>query len=81
MSSSDLTSKEAISKVEQQLSPSKDGIIGVTFYIYVDMCENNLQLENHAKRLQNLRKELNFIKETDWQFNSIEKLLGQNRSA
>uniref|UniRef100_A0A182JRN6 RNA helicase n=1 Tax=Anopheles christyi TaxID=43041 RepID=A0A182JRN6_9DIPT len=62
--------KRVASKVEQQLSPSKDGIIGVTFYIFVDMCENNLQLENHANRLQNLRKELNYVKETDWQYDS-----------
>uniref|UniRef100_A0A182PIJ3 RNA helicase n=1 Tax=Anopheles epiroticus TaxID=199890 RepID=A0A182PIJ3_9DIPT len=67
--------KRIASKVEQQLSPSKDGIIGVTFYIFVDMCENNLQLENHANRLQSLRKELNYVKETDWQYNSIEKIL------
>lgn len=78
MSSSDLTSKEAIAKVEQQLSPPKDGMVGVTFYIFVDLCENNLKLENHANRLQSLRKELNYVKETDWQYDSIEKILGQN---
>uniref|UniRef100_A0A182MPM2 BHLH domain-containing protein n=1 Tax=Anopheles culicifacies TaxID=139723 RepID=A0A182MPM2_9DIPT len=70
--------KRVASKVEQQLSPSKDGIIGVTFYIFVDMCENNLQLENHANRLQSLRNQLNYVKDTDWQYDSIEKILGQN---
>lgn len=50
----------------------------VKFYLYVEMCENNLQLENHVKRMQNLRKELNYIEETDWQFSSMDKFLGRN---
>ncbi|XP_052862742.1 uncharacterized protein LOC128269343 [Anopheles cruzii] len=76
--SGDLTPKEAIPKVEQQLSPSNKGIVRVKFYLYVEMCENNLQLENHVKRLQNLRKELSYIKDTDWQYDSIDKFLGHH---
>lgn len=32
--------------------------------------ENN---DNHLNRLQSLRKELNYIKETDWMYESAEK--------
>lgn len=32
--------------------------------------------EEHEKRLKSLKKELNFIDETAWQFESIEKLTG-----
>lgn len=59
-------------------APTKQGIVRVKFYLYVEMSENNLQLENHLKRLQNLRKELTHIKETDWQYDSIDKFFGQN---
>lgn len=37
-----------------------------------------VQQENHSNRLQQLRKELNYIKETDWQYDPIEKYLGQS---
>lgn len=33
--------------------------------------------ENHLKRLQNLRKELNFLKETEWMYDPLEKRVGQ----
>ncbi|ETN66621.1 hypothetical protein AND_001584 [Anopheles darlingi] len=71
--------KRVTSKGESQVSPSKQGIVRVKFYLYVEMCENNLQLENHVKRLQNLRKELNYIDETDWQYSSMDKFLGRNQ--
>ncbi|EDS35500.1 conserved hypothetical protein [Culex quinquefasciatus] len=58
---------------QQQAAPTKQGIVRVKFYLYVEMSENNLQLENHLKRLQNLRKELTHIKDTDWQYDSIDK--------
>ncbi|XP_049543455.1 uncharacterized protein LOC125956041 isoform X1 [Anopheles darlingi] len=85
MSTGDITPKdsgllaEEQSKGESQVSPSKQGIVRVKFYLYVEMCENNLQLENHVKRLQNLRKELNYIDETDWQYSSMDKFLGRNQ--
>lgn len=78
MSNSELTPKESLPKIDQQLAPTKQGIVRVKFYLYVEMCENNLQLENHVKRLQNLRKELNHIKETDWQYESMDKFFGHN---
>ncbi|XP_055626782.1 uncharacterized protein LOC129768871 [Toxorhynchites rutilus septentrionalis] len=78
MSSNEVTPKESLVKVDQQLAPTKQGIVRVKFYLYVEMCENNLQLENHVKRLQNLRKEINYIKDTDWQYEPIEKILGQH---
>ncbi|XP_049543456.1 uncharacterized protein LOC125956041 isoform X2 [Anopheles darlingi] len=79
MSTGDITPKDSGSKGESQVSPSKQGIVRVKFYLYVEMCENNLQLENHVKRLQNLRKELNYIDETDWQYSSMDKFLGRNQ--
>lgn len=63
---------------QQQVAPTKQGIVRVKFYLYVEMSESNLQLESHHKRLQNLRKELTHIKETDWQYDSIDKFFGQN---
>lgn len=56
---------------------SKQGIVRVKFYLYVEMCESNLQLENHMKRISNIRKELVHIKNTDWQYDPIEKYIGQ----
>lgn len=43
----------------------------------VEMGEKRTQKENHINRLQNLRKELNYIKTTDWQYEPIEKYIGQ----
>lgn len=40
----------------------------VKFVIYLDVTEASMQNECHTKRLQNLRKELNYIKNTDWQY-------------
>lgn len=42
----------------------------------MEASERRVQQENHLQRLQNLRKELNQIKETDWQFDPIEKYIG-----
>lgn len=86
MSSNEHT-PESLPKIDQQQqqqqpggaqAPTKQGIVRVKFYLYVEMSENNLQLENHLKRLQNLRKELTHIKETDWQYDSIDKFFSQN---
>ena len=55
----------------------KQGIVRVKFYLYVEMCENSLQLENHLKRLQNLRKETQHIKTTDWMYDPVDKYIGQ----
>ncbi|XP_055703321.1 uncharacterized protein LOC129801909 [Phlebotomus papatasi] len=49
----------------------------VKFLLYVEIGEDSLQLENHMKRLQNLRKELSYIKKTEWQYDPIDKLIGQ----
>ncbi|XP_053684702.1 uncharacterized protein LOC128734497 [Sabethes cyaneus] len=78
MSGSELTPNESLPNVDQQPTSNKQGIVRVKFYLYAEMCENNLQLENHVKRLQNLRKELNYIKETDWQYETMDKFFGQN---
>lgn len=49
----------------------------VKFLLYVEIGEDSLQLENHMKRLHNLRKELFYIKKTEWQYDPIDKLIGQ----
>jgi len=33
--------------------------------------------EEHIKRVKNLRKELDYVERTNWQYEPIEKLLGQ----
>ena len=38
---------------------------------------SEVQKEEHNKRMKNLRKELEYIDKTNWQFEPIEKLLGQ----
>lgn len=56
-----------------------------------DLIENRLKFEhsidqsvvllhnkNHQKRLEKLREELNYLQETAWRYQSIEKILGQN---
>ena len=34
--------------------------------------------EEHQRRMKSLRKELDYLDKTAWQFEPIEKLLGQN---
>lgn len=38
------------------------------FALYLEIGESNMINESHIKRLANLRKELNYIKNTDWQY-------------
>lgn len=38
----------------------------------------SLHLDAHKKRLKKLRKELNYLQDTAWKYQSIEKILGQN---
>lgn len=45
--------------------------------MYIEVAEQKQQMENHLTRIQDIRKELTHIKETDWQFDSIEKHIGQ----
>jgi len=39
---------------------------------------SSVQREEHVRRMKNLRKELEYIDKTNWQFEPIEKLLGQS---
>ncbi|XP_055689637.1 uncharacterized protein LOC129793553 [Lutzomyia longipalpis] len=48
------------------------------FMLYMEVGEDSLQLETHAKRLHNLRKELSYLKKTEWKYDPIDKLIGQS---
>lgn len=41
------------------------------------MCESSMKLENHMRRLQNLRKEVSYLKNTEWKYEPVEKYIGQ----
>lgn len=43
----------------------------------MDKCEKRVNEELQAARMVELRKALNYIKETEWQYEPIEKLIGQ----
>lgn len=45
--------------------------------LFVEMGEKRLQMESHEKRVVALRKELDVLKSTDWQYDPIEKYIGQ----
>ena len=38
--------------------------------------QTSVEKEEHAKRLKTLRKELEYLDKTNWQFEPIDKLLG-----
>lgn len=44
----------------------------------IDRTAGQLRLDAHKKRLKKLRKELNYLQDTAWKYQSIEKILGQN---
>lgn len=48
------------------------------FIYYIERSEDKLQNEGHEKRLQSLRKVLTDIKDTEWQYDPIEKYIGQS---
>lgn len=50
----------------------------VKFWHFVGTEEQNLQKEIHEKRLENLRKELVGLKNTEWQYEPISKHIGQS---
>lgn len=41
------------------------------------MGEKRLQIESHEKRVVALRQKLDDLKSTDWQYDPIEKYIGQ----
>lgn len=48
---------------------------------YSEMVKSNADSsiqELHENRLKNLRKEIDFLKETSWKYNPIEKYIGQS---
>ncbi|CAD7080824.1 unnamed protein product [Hermetia illucens] len=48
------------------------------FSAFAEVGAKGLQNENHAKRIVLMRKEfLHFIKETEWQYEPVEKRVGQ----
>lgn len=68
----------ASTSTEKTDDPTKKNILThFNFTVYVEASEKRVQQENHLNRLQKLRKELNHIKETDWQYDPIEKYIGQ----
>ena len=44
----------------------------------VSKAQASVQKEEHAKRMRSLRKELEYIEKTNWQYEPIEKILGQS---
>lgn len=47
-------------------------------YLILSECGHKISTtENHLKRLQNIRKELNYLKETEWMYDPLEKRAGQ----
>lgn len=43
----------------------------------MEKCEKRVNEELQAARMVELRKSLNYIKETEWKYEPIEKLIGQ----
>lgn len=52
-------------------------LVQSNFLLYIELGEQKLQSDNHEKRLQSLRKELSGLKSTEWQYDLIEKYIGQ----
>lgn len=50
----------------------------VNFIVYVEVCEQNLQEDNHTARLAFLRESLKIIQRSKWQYDPIDKLIGQS---
>lgn len=46
----------------------------------VAKAQASVKKEEHQKRLKSLRKELDYLEKTAWQFEPLEKLLGQETS-
>ena len=44
----------------------------------VSKAQTSVQREEHAKRMKSLRKELEYLDKTNWQYEPIEKLIGQS---
>lgn len=47
------------------------------FQLYIELGEQRMQVDNHEKRLQAMRKECDHLKDTEWQYDPIEKHIGQ----
>lgn len=47
------------------------------FVVFMEKCEKRVNEELQTARMIELRKSLNYIKETEWQYEPIEKLIGQ----
>lgn len=52
-------------------------LVQFNFLLYIEMGKQKMQSDNHENRLQNLRKELSVLKSTEWQYDTIEKYIGQ----
>lgn len=88
MSSSNITKGVLLSSNSGQVCSQSSEI---SSSIVSDLVDNRLKFEHsidhnivslhteaHKKRLKKLRKELNYLQETAWKYQSIEKILGQN---
>lgn len=58
--------------------PAKPSLSRVKYILQSELGALNREKEQHKVRLHDLRKELNHITSTDWQFEPIEKLIGRN---
>lgn len=47
------------------------------FYEIVDTNSKQSEKESHQNRMQSLRKELDYLKETEWKYQPIDKYIGQ----
>lgn len=47
------------------------------FQLYIELGEQRVQSDNHEKRLLAMRKECEHLKATEWQYDPIEKHIGQ----
>lgn len=62
-------------------SPSNRETVSVKsmlkFHEFISENATATEYELHQNRMKNLRKELDFLKETEWKYQPIEKYIGQ----
>ncbi|XP_055914593.1 uncharacterized protein LOC129947874 isoform X2 [Eupeodes corollae] len=82
--STEINTSEGPSTSDVSAEPNKkpethsEKIFASNKYVILSECRFHISTkENHLKRLQNLRKELNYLKETEWMYDPLEKRAGQ----
>lgn len=74
-----LTSEESAPSSSQKTAGSSEAVSRLELQLIAEIHLKASQAERYSNQLSALRKELNYVKATQWQYEPVDKLIGRQQ--